>query len=493
MRAANFAFCISHFALLMNRLWIQLTLGFALVTLVTTLTVALLFNARADATFRGYLVQSQVTESGILDRLTAHYAAQGSWAGADSLLVMPRGSGMGMGMGMGYGMGLGAMLHSSLVLANADGRVVADPAGIIGGPTLSAGERSSALAIIVRGQTVGYLLARATNGAALPSAAQHFLATLNDTLWMTGLLAGIVGLVLGLLIARGLASPLARLARGARQIAAGRLDERVPVAGPAEVQTVATAFNEMAAALETGEAQRRHMVADIAHELRTPLTVIQGNLRAMLDDVYPLSKEEVATIYETSLGLRRLVDDLRELSLAEAGQLDLQLQPVAVAALLAHEVALFADLATSQGVTFQIEALPSLPAVLADPERLAQVLHNLVSNALRHTPAEGSVTLRAHQEGANLRFTIADTGDGIAPDDLPHVFERFYRADHRGRAREAGGSGLGLAITSQLIRLQGGTIGVESTRGAGAQFWFSLPMAPIGVIPQPSRGRHASG
>ncbi|MEI7643313.1 MAG: ATP-binding protein [Chloroflexales bacterium] len=455
----------------MNRLWTQLTLGFALVTLVTTLTVALLANARADATFLGYLAQSQVTQSGVVDDLATHYAAAGTWAGAESLLVLPRGPGLGMGAGPG------AMLRSNLALADADGRVVADPAGIASGATLSAGERAGALPILVQGRTVGYLLARASGGAALPLAAQRFLAALNNTLWMTGALAGVVGLGLGLLIARGLAAPLARLAVGARQIAAGRLDARIPVAGPVEVQTVAVAFNEMAVALEAGEAQRRHMVADIAHELRTPLTVIQGNLRAMLDDVYPLSKEEVATIYETTLGLRRLVDDLRELSLAEAGQLDLQVQPVAITPLLAREVALFADLAATQGVTLQVDAPLGLPDALADPARLAQVLHNLVSNALRHTPAGGRVTLQAQQDGAQLRFAIEDTGEGIAAADLPHVFERFYRADHHGRARDSGGSGLGLAITSQLVRLQGGMIGVESAPSQGARFWFSLPVA----------------
>jgi two-component system OmpR family sensor kinase/two-component system sensor histidine kinase BaeS len=245
----------------------------------------------------------------------------------------------------------------------------------------------------------------------------------------------------------------------------------------------------MAAALEAGETQRRQMVADIAHELRTPLTVIQGNLRAMLDDVYPLCKDEVVTIYETSLGLRRLVDDLRELSLAEAGRLELRLQPVAVAPLLAREVALFADIA--HGVALRAEAPPDVPDVLADPERLAQVLHNLVSNALRHTPAEGSVILRvmseAHTRGANsggsgpsaVRFEVVDTGIGIAPADLPYVFERFYRAD-RGRAREQGGSGLGLAITRQLVLLQDGQIGVESALGHGARFWFTLPAVDVG-------------
>jgi two-component system OmpR family sensor kinase len=309
---------------------------------------------------------------------------------------------------------------------------------------------------------------------------------------MTGLSAGVIGLALGLLIARGLAAPLGRLADGARRVAAGRLAERVPVSGPAEVRTVAAAFNEMAASLEAGEAQRRHMVADIAHELRTPLTVIQGNLRAMLDDVYPLSKDEVAIIYETSVGLRRLVDDLRELSLAEAGRLELRPQPVAVSPLLTREVALFADLAAAQGVTLRHEARPSVPDALADPERLAQILHNLVGNALRHTPSGGCVTLRVEQVAAwaghapALCFAVIDTGAGIPAADLPHVFERFYRAD-RGRARETGGSGLGLAITRQLVQLQGGTVGVESVQGQGSRFWFTLPAA------SPERLASASG
>ena len=460
----------------MNRLWLQLTLGVALVTLVSTLTVALLANGQADTTFRGYLAQSQVMESGVVERLATLYADQGSWAGAEALLTLPRGAGgMGMGHGQGMGQGMGA-LRSSLALADADGRVVADPTGLVTHPTLSASEQAEALPILVAGRTVGYLLVRSTGGTTLPVAAQHFLDTFNGTLWTAGLLAGVLSLGLGLLIARGLAAPLHRLATGARRIAEGHLAERVPDRGPAEVQMVATAFNEMAASLEAGETQRRHMVADIAHELRTPLTVVQGNLRAILDDVYPLSKAEVATIYEATLGLRRLVDDLRELSLAEAGQLDLQLQPLPVAPLLAREVALFAELAATQGVTLQAEPLAALPAVRADPERLAQVLHNLVSNALRHTPAGGSVTLSATVQAASIVFAICDTGTGIAPADLPRVFERFYRAD-RGRAREAGGSGLGLAITEQLVRLQGGTLGVSSVLGQGSRFWFALPVA----------------
>ena len=174
----------------MNRLWLQLTLGFALVTLVSTLTVALLANGQADTTFRGYLVQSQVLESGVVERLATLYADQGSWAGAEALLTMPRGAG-GMGMGHGQGMGMGA-LRSSLALADADGRIVADPTGLVAHPTLSASEQAEALPILVAGRTVGYLLVRSTGGTTLPVAAQHYLDTVNRTLSTAGLLAGVL-------------------------------------------------------------------------------------------------------------------------------------------------------------------------------------------------------------------------------------------------------------------------------------------------------------
>jgi len=456
----------------MNRLWLQLTLGFALVALVSIVTVAALAHARARDTFRGYLAQSQALESGLVERLAEHYATYGSWEGVEALLAR------GPGAAQRPGRGVGGPPWSGMVLTDAAGRVVADTGGLAARPALSARELAEAIPIVVNGQVAGYLVARTPGAAALPPAAQRFLESLNGAFWMAGALAGGLGLALGLLMAWGLAAPLRRLAVGARRIAAGQFHERVPVAGPAEVRTVATAFNDMAAALAAGEAERRQMVADIAHELRTPLTVIQGNLRAMLDEVYPLTRDEVARIYEASLGLSRLVDDLRMLSLAEAGRLDLHVQPVAVEPLLAREAALFADLAAGQGVHLHVETSGDLPEALADPERLAQVLHNLLSNALRHTPAGGRITLRAQVAvGANgaLRLEVEDTGAGIAPEDLPHVFERFYRAD-RGRTRERGGSGLGLTIAQELVRLQGGAMGVESAPGQGARFWFTLPV-----------------
>jgi two-component system OmpR family sensor kinase/two-component system sensor histidine kinase BaeS len=292
-----------------------------------------------------------------------------------------------------------------------------------------------------------------------------------------------LGLLLGVVIARGLAAPLSRLSDAARQIARGKLDLRLSLAGPAEVADVAQAFNEMAAGLQQSEQLRQHMIADVSHELRTPLTVIQGNLRAILDDVYPLEKAEIATIYDETLLLSRLVGDLRELAQAEAGQLALNPQPVEVAPLIRSAIVPFEATASGQGVALTIDMPEHPPAVVADADRVRQVLHNLIANALRHTPAGGSIAISAAEAGGHtasaqafVTFTVADTGQGIAAADLPHVFERFWRTD-RSRSREQGGSGLGLAIAKQIVEAHGGQIGVTSRVGVGSQFWFRLPIA----------------
>jgi two-component system, OmpR family, sensor kinase len=237
------------------------------------------------------------------------------------------------------------------------------------------------------------------------------------------------------------------------------------------------------------------MIADIAHELRTPLTVIQGNLRAILDDVYPLEKAEIATIYDETVMLSRLVGDRRELAQAEASQLTLGIQPLEVAPLMAGALAPFEATAAEQGVPLVADLSDQLPPVLADPDRVQQVLHNLVANALRYTPAGGTITVTAALETTDdnasakafvlgrssfVTFTVGDTGQGIAAADLPHVFERFWHTD-RSRSRDQGGSGLGLAIAKQLIEAHGGQIGVASRIGVGSQFWFRLLAAETPV------------
>jgi len=230
----------------------------------------------------------------------------------------------------------------------------------------------------------------------------------------------------------------------------------------------------MAASLAAAETLRKNLVADVAHELRTPLTIIQGNLQAILDGVYPLEAGQIAGLYDETRLLTRLVDDLHDLALADAGQLRLDRAPVDLIGVARTTVEHFTPAAEAAGVRLEMHANGSAGEVEGDADRLAQALRNLLGNALRHTPAGGQVTVQVHQADGQVQLEVADTGSGIPPEDLPHIFDRFYRAD-KSRSRQGGGAGLGLAITRQLVAAHGGRIEVQSFVGQGTTFTIMLP------------------
>jgi two-component system OmpR family sensor kinase len=457
-----------------NRLWVRLTLAFVVVALIAVATVALLVHLSVDVEFRRYLgYTGALAQSDLVTTLANYYREQGDWAGVEALLDASPRAGRGWGRGpMGPG-------GPALLLADAEGRIIYDRHGQRSGESLTSSQREEAIPIQVDGRTVGYLLTQAMAARApLDPPEQDFLNRLTSSLILASLFASLLGLMLGIVLARGLTAPLRRLVEGARALARRDLSQRVHIGGTEEVAEVGRAFNEMAAALEAAERQRQNLMADVAHELRTPLTVLQGNLRALLDGVYPLRKEEVAALYDETRLLSRLVGDLRDLAQMEAGQLTLKREQVDLEVLLRTQASHFQVAAEAKGVRLTVEIPETLPPALADPDRTAQVVRNLLSNALRHTPADGQITVRLTLEAgppSMLRIEVVDSGEGIAPEDLPHVFDRFWRAN-RVHSRETGGSGLGLAIARSLVEAQGGRIGVESRRGEGSRFWFTLPV-----------------
>jgi signal transduction histidine kinase len=291
------------------------------------------------------------------------------------------------------------------------------------------------------------------------------------------LITSALGSLIGVIIARGLTAPLDQLAEAAQDIGAQDLSRRVEVKGSDEIKAVARAFNDMAAALEQAETLRSNLLADVAHELRTPLTVVQGNLRAILDDVYQLDKAEIARLYEQTRHLTRLVNDLRELAQAEAHKLPLNLTTVDAVAWVQETATTFEPIAAAEGVALRVEIPETRPQLQADKARLTQSLHNLLYNALQHTPVEGTITVRVEQGPGEVHLRVQDTGAGIAPGHLPHVFDRFYRAD-RARSRDSGGTGLGLAIVRAIVEAHGGAVTAQSQGlGRGSTFTIKLPLA----------------
>ncbi len=298
----------------------------------------------------------------------------------------------------------------------------------------------------------------------------------NRTLALGTLLSLGVGMGLAWWLARRIGRPISQVSNAARRVAAGDLGVRVdaPPAGASdETAELARNFNAMARELETSETQRRHLIADVAHELRTPLTILRARFEALEDGVVPLTREEITALHGHTLLLTRLVEDLRTLSLVDAGTLGVHPREVDLAELLRRAVAGFQARAEERGIALVLEGPEALPG-RADPERLTQVLGNLLDNALRVTPRGGEVAVRVRGDAREVTVEVLDSGPGLPAGEEARVFERFYRAD-RSRSRASGGSGLGLAIVKAVVELHGGEVRAESRQRGGARFEVRLP------------------
>lgn len=315
--------------------------------------------------------------------------------------------------------------------------------------------------------------------AAIPAPLMEQLReTLRREFWRTFLqilaLGSGLALLFGIWTSRSLAAPLSELERGARAIETGDLSRRVEPGGSDEMRAVAGAFNSMASRLEEAERLRQNLLADVAHELRNPVQVLQGNLQAMLDDVYPLSKEEIARLSDQTQHLSALIQDLHDLAQADADQLPLHRQATNMADLVKAAAAAYRPLALAEGIEMRVELLGALPVLDVDPDRMKQVTINLLSNAVRYTPRNGHILVQLEKIDSHVELRVQDSGPGIPAAHAAHIFDRFYRTDSA-RSRADGGTGLGLAITRAIVEAHGGTITADSSP-EGALFVVRLPI-----------------
>jgi two-component system OmpR family sensor kinase/two-component system sensor histidine kinase BaeS len=477
-----------------NSLLIKLMIAFLLVVAIGSVVIAWLTARATQNAFNLYTTRNgQAWAQQFAPILAEYYSANMNWRGVETVLqssldtqdsgMMGNGNGQGRGMGAGRQGGMWGM-GQRMILADEQGTVINDTSGELNGQPLSAAELKNGTPVMVNGNLVGTILVAPNDFAGANTPAGEFLASVNQSIILSAIIAGVIALLLGAGLFFQITAPLRQLNKAASAIAHGDLSQRVAVRSHDELGELGQTFNQMAETLERAEIQRQHLMADIAHELRTPIAVIQANLEGMLDDVLPLDVEQVAALHTETLLLNRLVGDLRLLSLAEAGELKLEKHATEMSALIRQVVDRINFQAEQKGVSLEVELPENLPSVQIDSDRITQVLNNLIGNALRYTPEGGRITVSAVKSSGPsgaIQVSVSDTGPGIDPAALPYVFDRFYRAD-QSRARTSGGSGLGLAIVKQLVEAHGGKVEASSPvfsntdrQGIGTRISFNIP------------------
>ena len=475
----------------MIRLSWKLTGAVLLVVVICVGLMAYLVNLSTTNEFRQYIYQGNMMRTQqIADSLSQFYSQNQEWSGVDIILE-----------------GLIWSGNTRLVVADSSGLVVGDTDGDWLGRYTDQVGLEEGTPVIVSGNEVGefYPLTSiqghgqgqgqgqgtdwqvggqgaSSSTVVLDAFQQDFLDQVNRSLWLAGAIGTAVALLFGFILARYLTKPINELSRGAHHIAMGDLKYRVKVGSKDEIGELAQTFNFMASNLEMSEQSRRQLMADVAHELRTPLTVIGGTIDGMLDGVFKPDAEHLDTIKEQNALLTRLIGDLRDLSLAESGQLKLEKTLTDMIELVRRILSQFEVSAKEKGNKLQIKAASGLPQLTIDPVRIVQAISNLLANAIRHTPAGDTISISMEVRDNSQQFdkkhlliSVADTGEGIPPEHLPHIFDRFYRAKPS-RSRSEGGAGLGLAIAMQMVQAHSGRLWVESELGKGSIFYIALPI-----------------
>ncbi|MEE8419069.1 MAG: ATP-binding protein [Dehalococcoidales bacterium] len=443
--------------------------------LLVAFTLAILLAIGATFFFIGLATRSairqfqeqgyQIYASRVEHILSSYYLERGDWAGVQPFVEQ-----------------LEAHRGQHIMLIGSGGMVVADSQGDLIGeeyqplllekPFPSPGRQ---LQLPGEGETFGtvYISPRSETDLTRPT---QLIRPISIFLLWGALIAVVIGLIMTFFLSRRILAPVRTLSSAARRLGQGDFSQRVEVADKGELGELADTFNSMATDLERAEQLRRNMVADVAHELRTPLSNLRGYLEATRDGVVRPDAKTMRLLDEEASLLSRLVDDLQELSLAEAGELKMAIEPQDITELIKKTAEATREQAETKGISLTIDLPEILPAVSIDSQRTAQVLRNLLENALAHTASGDSITIDASRQDEWVEVSVSDTGKGISQEELANIFERFYRVD-KSRSRSTGGSGLGLTIARRLIEAQGGRITARSEPGKGSRFSFSVPVS----------------
>jgi signal transduction histidine kinase len=450
---------------------LKLGLSFAVVILVAIALVYFMTARSITAGFADYNEQTRDQTAHQLCGVLAEYRIRtGSWQGAERLLFTQ------------YSLMVNGQLivrRTSLVggdfsLTDENRIVVVSTQEDLIGTQLAKDKIASGYPIREGGKQIGTLVINNSNSP-LPPAEEEFLSSAKQSALLGGGIASAVAILLSIVLISQVLSPLRLLTRATERIASGDLSHRVLLKARDEFGRLGCSFNRMVENLSRSENVRKTMTADIAHELRTPVTIIQGNLEAILDGVYSADSETIAPIYEETLHLGKLIDDLRDLALAEAGELRLSKEPTDIVA-MANQLAEMVNVSLDTQPRVIVTAPRDTLVINIDSMRIHQVLGNLLSNALRYTPEGMEIRLEIEQQENMLVMRVIDQGPGIPEKELPYLFERFYRGDEA-RTRAAGGSGLGLAIAKQWVEAHGGKITANNRLEGGACFTILLPFS----------------
>ncbi|XUX00841.1 MAG: ATP-binding protein [Dehalogenimonas sp.] len=450
----------------------KLGAALVLVALISVAVMAFLVNRTTSREFKSYIETNPAFADTISRTLAVVYMQnRGSWTGLSNILPQ-----------------FLVFEGDRLVVADISGTIMADTNNSLTGKTVNESGLTGGYAIRIMGmgfqgggsgggQLIGQFFYISQSEAV--NAEQNFLDETNRWLWFSGGLAVLLAVGLAFILAVNFIRPLRALNMGANEIAAGKLGYRVEVRSKDESGQLAESFNAMAESLQRSEEARKRLLADVAHELRTPLTVINGTVDAMIDGVMPTDENQLKIIKGETLVLTRLISDLRDLALAEAGKLKLEKTTIDWSDLIRRKLEQFRPLAEVKGINLKFESQSRL-FIYADWVRMEQVMANLLSNAIRHTLPGGMVTVNLAESMFNSKpavtAAVTDTGEGISADRLGHIFDRFYRVEDSRARTEGNGAGLGLAIVKQMIGAHGGEVRVESAPGKGSTFFVTLPV-----------------